>query len=275
MVESENAENEKTAAPHVHDAKTLSRTDLKRKYQLTYNSWRNSKHRAKMEGNWSSAFDEFANFLIIMGPRPDADHTLDRIDNKNSEYAPNLCRWLDKRGQANNRSSTILLDIQGNKKPLSEYAREQNLDPRPIRQALREQTSIAEALPDFGRDPRQYKPWPPQSALRWEERFLVNGGIRKTTRYRFIIFQIKSWLAEEGDWLMDNCVDPTTELLPECEERNASYGVASRLYDKLCREQPEWEKAKRAYTLARDAKEYERRYLNQRQPPDHEEENDE
>ena len=47
-----------------------------------------------------------AGFLWHMGCKPTPEHTLDRIDNNDREYAPGKCRWATPEEQANNRSTT-------------------------------------------------------------------------------------------------------------------------------------------------------------------------
>lgn len=59
---------------------------------------------------WKNSFQEFYKY---MGPRPSADHSLDRFPNPNGNYEPGNCRWATIEEQNNNRSINRRLMIGG------------------------------------------------------------------------------------------------------------------------------------------------------------------
>lgn len=107
----------------IKDAESMSATELKAKYPLTYNSWRNMKSRRKQGAEISKEFQNFGSFLSHVGPRPSNEMTLDRLDHENPLYAPNLVEWKNKAAQNQNRSNVILLTSEsGETHPISVWA---------------------------------------------------------------------------------------------------------------------------------------------------------
>lgn len=93
---------------HTSIGNTLARTP-------TYQSWRCMKERCYYDRHpwydryggrgitvcdrWLGYGTGFANFLADMGPRPSANHSIDRHPNPNGNYEPSNCRWADKSQQ--------------------------------------------------------------------------------------------------------------------------------------------------------------------------------
>ena len=121
-----------------------------------YRSWQSMKQRClnptkehdkkNYEGvyicaEWVASFEAF---LSDMGNKPSAAHTLDRIDRR-GHYTPENCRWADKRQQATNRSSTVL--IRG--KSMAEWARELGVTPAAIKKRIQRTGDV------YGNDARR------------------------------------------------------------------------------------------------------------------------
>lgn len=72
----------------------------------------------KMDPDWE---DSFATFAAYVGERPSGTHQLDRIDN-NSGYYPGNVRWATPKENANNRCDNVYIEIDGQRKTLSQWA---------------------------------------------------------------------------------------------------------------------------------------------------------
>ena len=87
----------------------------------------------------------FSLFMQDIGNYARRTLTLDRIDN-NKGYEPGNCRWATAKEQANNRSSTKFLTIDGDTRPLSEWSAMYNIGPKTILYRLKRGMSHAEAI---------------------------------------------------------------------------------------------------------------------------------
>ena len=101
---------------------------------LTYKSWVAMKSRCNPENKdiypvyagrgievcerWKNSFE---NFLEDMGERPEG-MTIDRIDSSKG-YFPGNCRWADNKTQADNRETTIWIEINGEEMVLSDVSK--------------------------------------------------------------------------------------------------------------------------------------------------------
>lgn len=189
---------------YIADAENLSAGQLRANYPDTYSCWQNSKARAKKLGRaWDPKFDRFRDFLVILGPRPSAVHSLDRIDNTKGYLSDNV-RWADKRTQANNRSTTLKVV----RTPLVDLARKLNKPASTLRSQKARNWTDAEILaqrrlPNARRSALSW-PWPEGREKKWEALY-QQGHAAREHRADFMvrfcqtqIMRMQSELAEQG-----------------------------------------------------------------------------
>jgi hypothetical protein len=97
-----------------------------------YNTWLGMLERTSKPKRWPSyinikvhhdwhRFENFRDYInASLGPRPKG-HSLDRIDNTKN-YEPGNVRWADPKTQTRNRSSNVMVVIDGVSRCLSEWA---------------------------------------------------------------------------------------------------------------------------------------------------------
>ena len=106
-------------------------------YTKEYGVWRNMIYRCnninckkyklyggrgiKVCDRWAISFE---NFINDIGFRPSNKHSLDRFPNKDGNYEPSNCRWADIYEQNSNTNRNIYYELNGEKKILSQYAKD-------------------------------------------------------------------------------------------------------------------------------------------------------
>lgn len=69
---------------------------------------------------WKNSYESFKDWALQNGW--DKNLSIDRINN-NGNYEPSNCRWVDNYVQANNKSNNVIIEIDGVKKNLTQWAR--------------------------------------------------------------------------------------------------------------------------------------------------------
>lgn len=122
-----------------------------------YNSWRSMKYRCENPDSkdyplyggrgisvfkeWSQSFEAFYEY---MGPRPHGK-SLDRID-PNGNYEPGNVRWANDKKQSNNKRTNTYIEINGETKTVTEWAREYGLEPKTVAYRIKAGWSAIDAL---------------------------------------------------------------------------------------------------------------------------------
>ena len=89
--------------------------------------------------------DSFALFLEDMGPCPSPAFSIDRINN-DGNYEPGNCRWASKSEQSRNTRRNIVVEINGIKKCITDWAIERGVNPLAIYQRIHRGMTPLEAV---------------------------------------------------------------------------------------------------------------------------------
>lgn len=93
---------------------------------------------------------DFANFLHDMG-QPPAGFTIERVNNSLG-YSKENCRWATRKEQQRNRRANHIIEFNGERKCLTDWAQAYGMHPGALNNRLRAGWSIKEAL---GIEPRK------------------------------------------------------------------------------------------------------------------------
>lgn len=105
---------------------------------------------------YCSRWKDFESFLADMGQRPSKNYTLERKDN-NGGYEPGNCVWATRKEQARNFRKNVLLEFNGQKKCISEWAEIYGLRHDTIASRLEKGMSVECAIITPVKKPRTIK----------------------------------------------------------------------------------------------------------------------
>ena len=176
----------KEAVLNVHeiqsDIQELNKTELRKKYRLEYKRWDNMKQRRKKGAIIDPRFEKFTDFLGFMGTVPNKAYTLDRIDNNNSTYSPENCRWADKYTQNSNKGNNVYVICGDETKTIAQWAKVTNQNQSTLYMRKKNGWSDEEIVTGDREqninDPWRSTPWPIGRELVWEgayQKVVLNG----------------------------------------------------------------------------------------------------
>lgn len=84
---------------------------------------------------WSGWKSDFAAFLAYVGPRPSAQHSIDRMNNDRG-YEPGNIRWALPHDQMTNRRNSRFVSVDGKRVPLSDVAKTHHIPANTLRWRL-------------------------------------------------------------------------------------------------------------------------------------------
>ena len=132
----------------------------KKKHGMTktkaYRAWSNMKQRCSNLKNKKftdyggrgivvcDRWELFENFIADMG-EPNDGESIDRID-VNGDYCPGNCRWATQLEQQNNRRDNVIIELDGERLTMAQYARKHGLNEDKIQQRLARGWSLEMAV---------------------------------------------------------------------------------------------------------------------------------
>lgn len=146
-------------------SKNTARTTHGMSYEPEYSAWAsmltrcNNPRRPQYQSyggrgiSVCERWSKFENFLADVGQRPSASHSLDRINN-DGNYEPGNVRWATVEEQQNNRTVSALIEHNGQRRTLTQWARELGLGVSTIHCRLKRGWPVEKALslsPNRGR----------------------------------------------------------------------------------------------------------------------------
>ncbi|HHZ96568.1 MAG TPA: hypothetical protein EYN67_13685 [Flavobacteriales bacterium] len=176
-----------------------------RTHKKEYNSWSMMKNRCNNEeyylfhryggrgikvcDDWASSFEVF---VKDMGCAPSKEHSIDRIDN-NKGYDKSNCRWATGFVQQNNKSSNVMLELNGRSQTIAQWCRELDLSYEMVRARLARGYNHKEALV-VGELPKKFFYRTPEGEFNTIKLASNHHGIKSNTASnRFASEHYKGW----------------------------------------------------------------------------------
>lgn len=140
--------------------------------------------------DWKS---NYSNFLRDMGRAPTSEHSLDRVDN-NKGYFKDNCKWSTPIEQSNNKSTNLILEYNGESKPLSQFCKELNLNYPMVQRRLEMGWHINDAF-EKPKGYKRYKYITPEGEFSDQYEVAEKYGIKiKTVSARFCSKTKADWV---------------------------------------------------------------------------------
>lgn len=203
------AEKSRAKKRRTHGA-SYTRRDKDPEMYATYTIWQAMKRRCRLESDVSykhyggrgirvckSWQDSFESFLSDMGVKPSKSHEIDRID-CDGDYSPENCRWVTRKVNARNKRNTVYLTIDGETKPMVEWAEisgesASNIKNRVVNLGWTHKQAV------FGKSKKRVYNTPIGKFNTLEEVSVSAGVCISTASRRFKSSAFKEWFISEGD----------------------------------------------------------------------------
>lgn len=148
----------KSCGCHMRKVNKAVHTKHGMKRSSTYTSWCQMKARCHSPNSTSYANygaigiavcdkwrNSFEAFLKDMGEKPASGYSIERIDNKKG-YFPENCRWATAAEQNRNYSRNIVIEYNGRKQCMKDWAVELKMHPSVLRYRLKAGWSVEQAF---------------------------------------------------------------------------------------------------------------------------------
>lgn len=171
-----------------NDLATLTAKSLMIEYSSEYSAWKNAKSRAKklkvVSGKtFDSKFNSFVSFLQYVGPKPDKNDSLDRIDPDYGYVEANV-RWASKQLQSENRKIVKEFEVNGIPMTLTKLSKYIGISYDALRMRLKRGERLEKVISQAHSSTNvnaksaniSKSPWPSGKEDAWEETFKLEAS---------------------------------------------------------------------------------------------------